>query len=37
LGYGRDQVRDALNKIPKEIKGLEDRLREALKSLGRRS
>ena len=38
LGYGRDQVRDVLNnKIPKEIKGLEDRLREALKSLGRRS
>lgn len=34
LGYRRDQAKMALEKVPKEITGLEDRLRECLKILG---
>jgi Holliday junction DNA helicase RuvA len=35
LGYSRRQVREILNRIPPEIKKIEDRLREALRFLGR--
>lgn len=35
LGYSRRQVRDALTKISPEIKKIEDRIREALRFLGR--
>ncbi|OGY98771.1 MAG: Holliday junction DNA helicase RuvA [Candidatus Liptonbacteria bacterium RIFCSPHIGHO2_01_FULL_57_28] len=36
LGYRRDQAKSALEKISKDVKGLEARLREALKVLGKR-
>ncbi len=35
LGYSRRQVREILNKIPADIKKIEDRLREALRFLSR--
>lgn len=35
LGYSREEVRKALDKVPAEIAGIEDRLRAALKNLGR--
>ncbi|MEK7624597.1 MAG: Holliday junction branch migration protein RuvA [Patescibacteria group bacterium] len=35
LGYSRRQVRDALTRISPEIKKIEDRIREALRHLGR--
>ena len=35
LGYSRRQTRDALTKISPEIKKIEDRIREALRHLGR--
>ena len=34
LGYRRFAVKEAIKKIPKEISGMESRLREALKILG---
>lgn len=36
LGYGRLQVRQVIAKVGPEFKTLEDRLRQALKTLGRR-
>lgn len=36
LGYSRRQVREMLNSLPADIKKLEDRIREALRLLGRR-
>lgn len=36
LGYRRDQARAAVGKVPGEIKGLELRLKEVLKILGKR-
>lgn len=36
LGYKRDQAKEVLKKVPESIKGLENKLREALKLLGRR-
>jgi len=35
LGYSRRQVKDVLNKIPVDIKKVEDRLKEALRFLSR--
>ncbi|MEK7624595.1 MAG: RuvA C-terminal domain-containing protein [Patescibacteria group bacterium] len=35
LGYPRGQVKEVLNNLPAEIKKLEDRLKEALRLLGR--
>ena len=35
LGYSRRQVRESLTKIPTDIKKIEDRLKEALRFLGR--
>ena len=35
LGYRRFAVKEAIKKIPKEISGMESRLREALKILGK--
>ena len=35
LGYSRRQVRESLNNIPADIKKIEDRIREALRHLGR--
>jgi Holliday junction DNA helicase RuvA len=37
LGYGRPDVRRAMSGIPKDKKGLEEKLRETLKILGRRT
>jgi Holliday junction DNA helicase RuvA len=37
LGYSREEARRALEKVPREIITLEDRLKEALKILGRPS
>jgi len=36
LGYKADQAKEALKKVSKEAEGLEEKLREALKLLGRR-
>lgn len=35
LGYSKDEARRALEKVPKDVALLENRLREALKNLGR--
>jgi Holliday junction DNA helicase RuvA len=37
LGYRRDQAKAAVSKVPDEIQGLEPRLKEALKILGKRA
>lgn len=35
LGFTRQQAKDALSKVPSSIKGSEERIKEALKNLGR--
>lgn len=35
LGYGRGEAREALKKVPQDIKGTNERLRESLKLLGK--
>jgi len=35
LGFSKDKVREALSKIPKETKDTENRIKEALKNLGK--
>jgi len=37
LGYKREQAKEVLRKVPKEVRSLEEKVREALKILGRRS
>jgi Holliday junction resolvasome RuvABC DNA-binding subunit len=35
LGFNKQDVAEAISQIPEEIKGAKERLREALKLLGR--
>ena len=36
LGYRISEAREAIKQVPSEIKGVENRVREALKRLGKR-
>jgi Holliday junction DNA helicase RuvA len=36
LGYNKTQARKALEKLPQEVEGVENRIKEALKELGRK-